>query len=77
MVSPRAEGCNRLVQILRSGDGVAHEFRPGDDVSRRSVRFEWTDRNLQGPRRVAYTSRVVQTDDELAVSSPIVCDVSA
>jgi SAM-dependent methyltransferase len=66
-----------VVQILR-GDGVAYEFRPGDsDVSRRSVRFDWTDRDLRGPRTVAYTLRVVQTDDELAVSSPIVCDVSA
>jgi hypothetical protein len=67
-----------VVQILRSGDGVVYELRPGDgDVSRRSVRFDWTDRDLRGPRRVAYTLRVVQTDDELAVSSPIACDVSA
>jgi hypothetical protein len=67
-----------VVQILRSGDGVVFELRPGDgDVSRRSVSFEWTDRDLRGPRTVAYTLRVVQTDDEVAVSSPIVCDVRA
>jgi hypothetical protein len=63
--------------VREDGRGPEQQFDPERAVTRRSVRFDWTDRDLRRPRTVAGTSRVVRTDDELAVASPIVGDASA